>query len=84
MSFGVAYYIRYLIILVVQRKVARTLEQNRALNFQDSVYYDSCVFWSLASKHRIFFCLHLVWSNHLYLRFLRLISTDAFLALYAR
>ena len=27
MSLGVAYYIRYLIILVVQRKVARTLEQ---------------------------------------------------------
>ena len=34
-----------LLILVVQRKVARILEQNRALNFQDSVYYDSCVFW---------------------------------------
>ena len=45
MSFSVAYYMRYLIILVVQREVARTLEQNKAINFQDSVHYDSCVFW---------------------------------------
>ena len=44
MGFSVA-LLHALLILVVQRKVARILEQNRALNLQDSVYYDSCVFW---------------------------------------
>ena len=45
MSFSVAYQLHALLILAVQREVARVLEQNKAINFQDSVYDDSCVFW---------------------------------------
>ena len=60
MSFSVAYYATCVTYFSCPKKGCMTLEQNRALNFQDSVYHDSCVFWSLASKHRIFFCLHLV------------------------